>query len=581
MGDMYCNISIKKVKYKKTNRKSLSNLGVHLLRTHKEEYNLADKKRRGDNEVLVKMECETLSKSLDKFLDDRSIKTRNSTTVQAYQIVFSIPKESFGNPKLIDEFKKRTLDFINTNPIFAGNCLSLVYHGDEVQPHIQGVFVPAEGSKLNYKKLLGGPDGPEKLHALHDQFAGAMAPLGLKRGDGTHTNGLSHAQYAKAVTDLQKTPQVKPAPLAAVPEEGWFNKSEVISTLQDNNGKLTGENKQLRKQNKKLSFYETQNREMKNVNSRLKKRVQQLEKNQMRVDNLKLDDLRAIDCNDVMQLLGYESKSEGETTRFRTDEINLVVNSRNQFTENKSGVSGGGAIDLLCKVFKYPFKEAISFLSSHFGADNTTRVVMSMDDKVKGTMVKATVKTVVSEMPTPKPQNISKVVEYLCQNRGIEKQLVDDLISKNLLFADNKNNCVFTNQENTFAFIRGTYEGKRFVGTRGDMDFIKYQYGDTKNLYVFESAIDALSYRTINPKADGTYIVCNGSALINKVCAIADTFDNAILCFDNDEQGKKFCAKIQGQTVTNVSVSSPVGKDFNEDLIKWRQQTQHNPKLKI
>ena len=134
-----------------------------------------------------------------------------------------------------------------------------------------------------------------------------------------------------------------------------------------------------------------------------------------------------------------------------------------------------------------------------------------------------------------------------------------------MLFADRNNNCVFTNEDKTFGFQRGTTD-KKFVSCKGKMDFIKYDFGNPKEIYLFESAIDALSFRTMNPEKDGSYVVLNGSALINRVHEVADQADKVYLCFDNDEQGSKFCDKLSSVLVSPYEIIKPRSKDFNGDL---------------
>ena len=104
---------------------------------------------------------------------------------------------------------------------------------------------------------------------------------------------------------------------------------------------------------------------------------------------------------------------------------------------------------------------------------------------------------------------------------------------------------------------------------KGKIDFIKYDFGKSKldKVYLFESTIDALSYRTLNPNKDGVYIVFNGSALINRVQELElDKFSKVVCCFDNDEAGKNFCDKIALSTTSTVEIDTPKFKDFNEDL---------------
>ena len=566
MEKKYGNISVKTKKFTKGTHRSLTSLGVHLLREHKENYKLADEKRVKENDVLISMEGKTLAQSLNSFLEKNELATRNSETIQAYQIVFSIPKEIFGNKNLIEEFKKSTLEFINTNTIFKDNCLLCVYHGDETQPHIQAVFVPRHEGKLNFKHLLGGPTGPQKLHKLHDDFEKAvLKKLGLHRGDGTHTNGLDYKPYMKAVAAFND-PVDTLAPVEEVTPT--WNPIKNVELLKNQNDILKKQNATLKKNNKKIVFFQNQNLELKKINTKIKKVNSVMKKQFAKMSNDDLEKLRLIDCSDVLKILGFEPKKEGITTRLKTDNLNLVVNSENKFTENKSGTAGGGAIDLLVKVFEYSFKEAKDFLSQNFGFERTAKLITTNSTNVE-TVLKSELKKSSLEIPKPVFKNLDKIKKYLTETRKIKKEIIDDLISKNLLFADSKSNCVFTNEQNSFAFIRGTYEEKKFVGVKGEIDFIKYDFDKSKTneIYLFESTIDALSYKTLNPEKNGLYVVLNGSALINKVHELElDKFSKVVCCFDNDETGKKFCDKINQSTTSKVEIETPTGKDFNEDL---------------
>ena len=564
MGKKYCNVSIPKKKFRKGDRSHFTNVGKHLLRQQQVAYNLANPAMGKDNEVLINMECETLSKSLNKFLKDNKIQTRNSQTVQAYQLVFSIPKECFGNKELIEEWKKATVKFVNENEITKDNCLLLVYHNDEVQPHIQAICVPRIGNTLNYKELLGGPYGPLKLSKLHDDYAKYHEPLGFTRGDGTHTKGLSASDYKKSVVELEKA---LPEPVALPPVVKkkvmgvLTNPMEVIKQLEEQNKIYKKENKKLRKQFGKSYFFERQNTVLQKANQEMKIKIRN---NLMKMNKEQQEKLREIPCENVLEQLGYAVKKEGGGYRFKNDEFNIFISKGNKFYDNQSGQGGFGAISLLVDMLKYSFKDAVSYLANGYGLDRTTDTILS-SKVISKAIIENSVDNIVAEMPKAVSKNIDKITDYLINKRKISKKLIDELISKNMLFADRNNNCVFTNEDKTFAFQRGTTD-KKYVSCRGKMDFIKYDFGNPKEIYLFESAIDALSFRTMNPEKDGSYIVLNGSALINRTHELTDQADKVYLCFDNDDTGSKFCDKISGATVAPVEIIKPLGKDFNEDL---------------
>ena len=581
MKEMFANVSVKKRKIKKDNHRSATSLGKHLLRDTKEYYQFGDPNQFHKNKVLINMEGPTLAKSLNMFLKKHKIETRNSTTVQAYQLVFSIPKELKNDAEAIDKFQKSVLDYVNTDPKFKDNCLLLVYHGDEVQPHIQGVFVPRTyDNTLNFKKMLGGLNGSLKLHKLHDDYHEAVgSKLGLSRGDGTHTNGLDHKSYLKAVGELEKPVEVPDQVAAVEPARlPWNRVKQLEKQVED----LKKSNKVLSKSINKTLFYESQNIELIKANKQFKKYKKKKDNENMRISNEHKENLRQIPCEEVLENLGFEIIKDSSTTvRVKTNDLNLVVNTdTNKFTENKSMTQGFGAISLLVDVFKYSFVDAIKMLTHGFGSEALTKVALT-DTKTTHAIVKNNIEKIAREIPKPNPKNLHKIIDYLTKNRRIDKNIVDDLISKNLLYADKNNNCVFVNDKNTFAFLRGTYEEKKFVSVAGEPNFLQYEFGKSTDTYLFESAIDALSFRTLNPNKDGKYLVLNGSMLINRIHEVIDENSKLHLCFDNDAQGQKFCDKISSEVVNDIVILKPLSKDFNEDLKNGDSTAKPSPAISI
>lgn len=563
----FCNISLKKKKYTKLDGKTLSNLGNHLLRQQKEDYNLADGTHEENNEVLISMSEPTLKRSLDKYIKDNNLKVRNSRSVLACQFVLSIPKELKNDKKKIEEFKKQSLEFLNTNDKFKGNVLLAVYHGDEIQPHIQIVIVPNQNGKLCFQEMFGGfPQGAEKLSNLQDEFASFMKPLGLIRGDGTHTNGLSHQEYKQVIRATES--RIEPIPSIPEVEPSW-NPYKKIDGQQSRIDALEKQVKVYKNAYKKTVFLEKQNEVLKSTNVELKIRRRKAEDKIMRIEETNLDKLRQISCFDVMEKLGYNHK-KGDKSKFVSDSFNIGISqTTNKFYDNTSGKGGYGAIDLLKTVFNYTFKQAVDFLSDNFGYDRTAEVLSTNEKATKAILTNA-VKASKTELPKPIPKNLSNIKKYLIEKRKIKEEIVNELIDKNLIYADSRNNCVFLNEEKTFAFSRGTYGEKNdFKMCNGEMDFIKYDFDKqkTNEIYMFESTIDALSFRTLNPSKDGLYVVLNGSTMINHIEELKlDSFSKVNLCFDADEQGTKFCDIVKNATVSQVEIHKPTGKDFNEDL---------------
>lgn len=567
MSKMYINVSIKEKKIKKGSHKFCTSLGNHLLRKEQDKARNVDRSKSHENKVLIDTtNGETLTKTLNKFLSDNDLKTRNVETVQAFQVVFSIDKRLKKDLKARELFEQKVKEFLDSDPRFKGNVLLCVAHYDEVQPHIQAIAVPRMDGKLNFKKMFGGLSGGAKLARLHTEVAEQIGkPLGLSRGDGTHTNGLSHKEYMAVVEKVAEEPKE-----IELPKLNEHSKLAFWKTIEEQKAQINELKKQNRSQQKEIAksiFYSKQNSQLKATNTKLKNKVNEMRERAEKASEQELDRIRSIDCKEVCERLGFKTTKEGTTTRVKNEEINLVISSNNKFTENRSMAQGYGAIDLMVKVFKYSFSEARKFLTSNFGAENTAKVILTNQAQVEKTL-KQTLVEEVKPIPQPKPQNIGKVRTYLTEQRKLDPTVVDELIKQEMIFADNKNNCVFVNSKKTFAFLRGTFEGKRFVGTRGQQDFIKYNFGTTEptETYLFESAIDALSFYS-QYKKKGQYVVLNGSAMINKVHELElDKKTKVFCCFDNDEQGQKFCDKVASSTTAQVEVVVPIGKDFNEDL---------------
>ena len=152
--------------------------------------------------------------------------------------------------------------------------------------------------------------------------------------------------------------------------------------------------------------------------------------------------------------------------------------------------------------------------------------------------------------------------------------IINSLIKKDRIYADDNNNVVFTNRDKTFSVIRNINNSYRSCA--GKPDFIIYKNIDEDiadtNIYMFESPIDSLSFMTLYPNIKGIYISINGNMLINKISKLEIVKKCKILhlCFDNDEAGNNFCNIIINSKIKDKSlivVIKPIFKDFNEDLI--------------
>lgn len=475
------------------------------------------------------------------------------------------------NKEKLKSFEEIVIDFIKTE--FGNNVINGVIHMDEKSPHLQIGIIPIYNGVLSCKQFYT----PKTLAKWRKDLSLRFAKIGLVEHKDPTAPGvhLELDEYHELPQQPKMDPPSHKVPPAVKTEQvfkdNWFGKKQVIPTEEI----LEQTKKREIAQGKHYHFYKKFYTENKNKvsktdklileNEKLKKENKKMKTNIKKYSDEQLENLRHINCTEVLESLGYEIKIEGTTVRVKTEDLNLVITD-NKFTENKSMVGGFGSVSLLVDVFKYKFKDAVSYLANNFGFDRTIELVKT-DKKATEVLVKHSVKTIAKEVPKPVEKNIQKVIDYLVEKRGIDKSLVDKLISEDLLYADRNNNCVFTNEFNTFASLRGTYEEKKFVSVNGTPDFLIYDFGKPDNVYLFESAIDALSFRTLYPEKQGSFVVLNGSMLINRIHEVTSEASKVFLCFDNDQQGSKFCDKISGDLVCEFEIIKPKLKDFNEDLI--------------
>lgn len=209
-----------------------------------------------------------------------------------------------------------------------------------------------------------------------------------------------------------------------------------------------------------------------------------------------------------------------------------------------------------------------------------------------------------------KADNMRRVYAYLIKSRMIDQDVVQDFVSRKLLYQDRYGNCVFVSydkEQPVFACLRGTHTDVRFVG---DVIGSNYEKGmlidhNSKNLIVTESMIDAMSIMSIL-KAQGidyhdySYIALAGAT---KFLALFNYLDknpteHVMLALDNDKGGIQNMNLIQNEIQSkglNLVVTEHLPgseKDWNDELkqgihhfsvseIDFLQKRSQNKALKV
>ena len=238
-------------------------------------------------------------------------------------------------------------------------------------------------------------------------------------------------------------------------------------------------------------------------------------------------------------------------------------NCWNWYSINK----GGGIIQFLMEFENLTWAEAVKELLGD-DYDNYTRVVYKP------------VKNKIQEFVLPEKNNTFKhIYAYLLNERGIDKKILNKLINDKYIYENIYGSCVFVGYDEygvaRCANIRGT-SGNFKQDVYGSNKAYAFNIpGTSDTLNVFESAIDAISYMTLQ-----SMIGIESIDHYQSLACVADTaalqyldthpfIKNVRLCQDNDEAGN-ISARLLGTTLQdkyNVIRHRPNLKDFNDDLL--------------
>lgn len=284
---------------------------------------------------------------------------------------------------------------------------------------------------------------------------------------------------------------------------------------------------------------------------------------------INIEKLKNIKCISIIKYLKYKYNYEGDRIRIKDNNFNIVITNES-YIDNITLNKGVGSISLYMYLMNKSFKESIEDL------DNIKEKLYYLQDKkIKyelNNKVKKKLKNHENNNPIPEKceHNIKFVKDYLINTRYINEDIINNLLKNNLLSSDSRRNCIFYNENRTYAFIRST-NNKRFVKSTGIPNFIIYKTFNNKDkeIYLFESVIDTLSYMDLTNIKEGFYVSINGSSMINRVVDFIKNIDinKVYLCFDNDKAGDIFSEKLKNCLLNyNCKRLKPCNKDWNDDL---------------
>lgn len=176
---------------------------------------------------------------------------------------------------------------------------------------------------------------------------------------------------------------------------------------------------------------------------------------------------------------------------------------------------------------------------------------------------------------------MKRVFAYLCQSRKISPELVSQLAHDGLLYQDTRGNAVFVHKDDNGkiigAEIQGTSSFQRYKGVAaGTSDSVfAVKIGEPKKCYVFESAIDLLSFKQLanQEKINNSVLVSMAGLKPNSIKKLAESGMKMYSCVDNDEAGIKF-TESNNLTACRKILEDHGVKDYNDLLKSLTPQSQ-------
>lgn len=294
------------------------------------------------------------------------------------------------------------------------------------------------------------------------------------------------------------------------------------------------------------------------------------------------------DMVEVAESCGYTFQKVGKnyvrSLEHDSLNINLSKNTYHWYSKDEYG----NPINFIQKEKDLSFKEAVKYLNE---AELSKAEIVG----------KTTEAYTYDEGNFVEKDKMNASIQYLTETRAIDQSLVEQLIQQNSIKQDKRNNTVFIwkDYQNNITGAEKVGTGQtKFKGIEAGSDVqnsFNFELGDSKNIYIFESPIDAMSYASIHRKS-GMYVSMSGlkeqavaGAIYNYVKKHEDYPERVHLCVDNDDKGEKFAnkypEKISNQNGQDIQIVRDMPhditecKDWNDVLKKSKDSTIENFKL--
>lgn len=276
-------------------------------------------------------------------------------------------------------------------------------------------------------------------------------------------------------------------------------------------------------------------------------------------------------------------KKEGNSYRCNEHSSLIVAGNEKSFFWNSHQIWGNNIIDWEKYVNGKTIKEAVDYINNIVNLNNNDYF------SYKQTKAKQEKKSEDLCLP-PKNDTYKHLFAYLCKTRFIDVDVVTSFVDDKIIYEDKRKNAVFLGLDEKgncrYATLKSTNTNSDF---RIDLENSDKKYAfrqnkntSSKNLYIFESPIDLLSFLTVMNYIGKDFTKFNCLSLgglsdmpIDEFLKENQNIENLVFGLDTDKWGKQAFSRLSDKYKENYKV-----KNISKDILEKQNIKDWNDFLK-
>ena len=300
-----------------------------------------------------------------------------------------------------------------------------------------------------------------------------------------------------------------------------------------------------------------------------------------------LEKANSVNLEEYLLHRGEKLKRTGKESRFyyrdSGGEHDSVSVSGNRWYDHKNQ-TGGYPVKFLQEFYGLGFREAVrELLDGETPVNMQEQAEISCAEKQRESLNNEKRETATFALPE-KAGNMKRLFAYLLKTRRLSREVVKAFVDAGLVYQERRyNNIVFVGTDAggnpRSASLKSSASGAkgfRMTVSGSDTDYGFCWRGGGERLFVFEAAVDLITFLTMYPKdwEKQSYIALDGLSPkpMLRFLQERDDISEIYLCLDNDPAGIETCDKFRdlllerGSAEDQVWPLLPACKDWNESL---------------